>query len=97
MWQMKGGEYELTYFRRLDDDINKVLQFYRAKVDQVMDEAEELNKQMDAFIAFRVKVEHPDGWVNSVEEMTRLASDIQASAAAISATSPSVARASSSK
>lgn len=54
-----GGEYELVYFRRLDEEFNKVVKFYKGKVEEVMKEAEELTKQMDAFIALRIKVENP--------------------------------------
>ncbi|CAM8912804.1 unnamed protein product [Rhodiola kirilowii] len=55
----QGGEYELVFFKRLDDEFNKVDKFYRSKVEEVMKEAEELNKQMDALIAFRIKVDKP--------------------------------------
>uniref|UniRef100_A0A5B7C0Q9 Putative EXS family protein isoform 3 n=1 Tax=Davidia involucrata TaxID=16924 RepID=A0A5B7C0Q9_DAVIN len=55
----EGGEYELMFFRRLDDEFNKVVKFYKAKVEEVMEEAEELNKQMDALIALRIKVDNP--------------------------------------
>ncbi|KAA8530393.1 hypothetical protein F0562_005102 [Nyssa sinensis] len=54
-----GGEYELVFFRRLDDEFNKVVKFYRAKVEIVVKEAEELNKQMNALIALRIKVDNP--------------------------------------
>lgn len=54
-----GGEYEIVFFRRLDDEFNKVVNFYRKKVEEVMEEAEELSKQMDALIALRIKVENP--------------------------------------
>lgn len=90
-----GGEYELVYFKRLDDEFNKVLRFYRKKVKEVMDEAVVLNKQMEALIAFRVKVENPDGWTNSVEETTQLYSDVEASSAALFANTPSAVKASS--
>lgn len=93
----EGGEYELVYFRRLDDELNKVDKFYRSKVEEVMHEADLLNKQMDAFIAFRIKVENPQGWFDRAVEMTRLASDVAASAAALSASTPRGARASCSK
>ncbi|CAL5399447.1 unnamed protein product [Camellia sinensis] len=53
----EGGEYELVYFRRLDEEFNKVVKFYKLKVEEVMKEANMLNKQMDALIAFRIKVE----------------------------------------
>ncbi|CAH8374521.1 unnamed protein product [Eruca vesicaria subsp. sativa] len=90
----EGGEYEMVFFRRLDDEFNKVERFYKEKVEEVMKEAVMLNKQMDALIAFRVKVEHPDGWPweERTVEMTRLASDVANSAAAVTASSPAGAR-----
>lgn len=94
----EGGEYELVYFRRLDDEFNKVDKFCRAKVQEVEKDAAMLNKQMDAFIAFSIKVENPQGiWVDkSVElEMTRLASDVAASTAELSISTPARARTSS--
>ena len=92
-----GGEYELIYFRRLDDEFNKVDKFYKLKVEEVTKDAEILNKQMDALIAFRIKVENPQGWPwqDRSGDMTRLASDVAASAAALAATIPAGARASS--
>lgn len=89
-----GGEYELVYFRRLDDEFNKVDKFYRSMVEEVMKEAATLNKQMDALIAFRIKVENPQGGFDWSVEMTRLASDVAASTAALSASTPRGARAS---
>ncbi|GAY36712.1 hypothetical protein CUMW_023990 [Citrus unshiu] len=91
----EGGEYELVHFRRLDDEFNKVDKFCRAKVQEVEKDAAILNKQMDAFIAFSIKVENPQGiWVDkSVElEMTRLASDVAASTAELSISTPARAR-----
>ncbi|KAL0421027.1 UNVERIFIED_CONTAM: Phosphate transporter [Sesamum latifolium] len=90
----EGGEYELVYFKRLDDEFNKVLKFYKSKVEEVMEEAAVLDKQMNALIAFRVKVENPRGWRNSLEETTQLASDVAASRAVLLAATPSAARAS---
>ncbi|XP_034690475.1 phosphate transporter PHO1 homolog 3-like [Vitis riparia] len=90
----EGAEYELVYFRRLDDEFNKVDKFYRSKVEEVMTEAASLNKQMDALIAFRVKVENPQGLFDRSAEMTRLSMDVATSTAALSATTPSGARAS---
>ncbi|XP_028794208.1 phosphate transporter PHO1 homolog 3-like [Neltuma alba] len=84
----EGGEYELVYFKRLDDEFNKVDKFYRSKVEEVMKEAVMLNKQMEALIAFRIKVEKPSQWFNSSVEMTNLASDIATSAAALSSSTP---------
>ncbi|GMJ04127.1 hypothetical protein like AT3G29060 [Hibiscus trionum] len=54
-----GGEFELLFFRRLDDEFNKVVRFYKKKVEEVMAEADELNKQMNALIALRIKVDNP--------------------------------------
>lgn len=92
----EGGEYELVYFRRLDDEFNKVEKFYRSKVEEVLKEAAMLNKQMDALIAFRIKVENPQGWgwQDRSVEMTRLASDVASSAAALAASMPAGARSS---
>ncbi|XVF58314.1 hypothetical protein PTKIN_Ptkin07bG0055900 [Pterospermum kingtungense] len=55
----EGGEYELLFFRRLDDEFNKVVKFYKMKVEEVMVEADELSKQMNALIALRIKVDNP--------------------------------------
>nr|GMD54069.1 phosphate transporter PHO1 homolog 9-like [Ipomoea batatas] len=60
-----GGEYELVFFRRLDDEFNKVVRFYREKVEEVRKEADELSKQMDAFIALRIVVEKPPVDINA--------------------------------
>ncbi|KAL1808498.1 phosphate transporter PHO1 homolog 3 [Daucus carota subsp. sativus] len=78
-----GGEYELVYFKRLDDEFNKVVKFYKSKVDEVMKEADVLNKQMDALIAFRIKVDKPKhDFFESRVEMSRLASAVEASSEA---------------
>lgn len=86
----EGGEYELVFFRRLDDEFNRIEKFYKEKVEEVVKDAIMLNKQMDALIAFRVKVENPVGWgwEERTVEMTRLASDIATSTAAIAASTP---------
>ncbi|PIN04430.1 hypothetical protein CDL12_23034 [Handroanthus impetiginosus] len=52
-----GGEFQLVFFKKLDDEFNKVVKFYKAKVQEVKVEAEELSKQMDALIALRIKVD----------------------------------------
>ncbi|KAM3754583.1 hypothetical protein ACB098_03G176400 [Castanea mollissima] len=78
----EGGEYELVYFRRLDDEFNKVNKFYKAKVEEVMKEAA------------MIKVENPQGWFDRSVEMTCLASDVAASVAALAASTPKGARAS---
>jgi len=84
----EGGEYELVYFRRLDDEFNKVVSFYMSKVEEVMKEAAELNKQMDALVAFRVKVQNPTQSFDCSVEMTRLASDVSASTTVLHANTP---------
>ncbi|XP_049346633.1 phosphate transporter PHO1 homolog 9-like isoform X1 [Solanum verrucosum] len=55
----EGGEYEMIFFKRLDDEFNKVITFYKKKVEEVKDEADELSKQMDALIALRIMVDKP--------------------------------------
>ncbi|KAK9935103.1 hypothetical protein M0R45_022217 [Rubus argutus] len=90
----EGGVMELEYFRRVDDEFNKVDKFYRRKVEEVMKEAVMLNKQMDALIAFRIKVENPERLFDWSVEMTRLASDVAASTAQLAASTPKGAKAS---
>lgn len=53
----EGGEIEVMFFGKLDEELNKVNSFYKDKVRVVMSEASELNKQMDALLALRVTVE----------------------------------------
>ncbi|XP_057948047.1 phosphate transporter PHO1 homolog 10-like [Malania oleifera] len=60
MQSEEGGENEVRFFRKLDQELNKVNTFYKDKVEEVMNEAVSLNKQMEAFIALRIKVENPD-------------------------------------
>uniref|UniRef100_A0A7N0VMR3 Uncharacterized protein n=1 Tax=Kalanchoe fedtschenkoi TaxID=63787 RepID=A0A7N0VMR3_KALFE len=55
----EGGEVELLFFKTLDDELNKVVGFYRGKVGETMKEADELSRQMDALIALRLKVDNP--------------------------------------
>ncbi|XP_073130600.1 phosphate transporter PHO1 homolog 10 isoform X2 [Henckelia pumila] len=55
----KGGENEIKFFKKLDDELNKTNNFFKDKVEEVMREAALLNKQMDAFIALRIKVMNP--------------------------------------
>lgn len=54
-----GRESELVFFKTLDLEFDKVNHFYRSKVDEMVKEAVGLNKQMDALIAFRLKVDRP--------------------------------------
>lgn len=54
-----GGDHDVVFFRRLDKEFNKVVRFYKDRVQEVLNEAEELKRQMNAFIALRIKVEKP--------------------------------------
>ncbi|KAM7267352.1 hypothetical protein ACFE04_009518 [Oxalis oulophora] len=55
-----GGDYDdHLFFKKLDDEFNKVLNFYKMKVSDILTEAQDLNKQMEALIALRIKVENP--------------------------------------
>ncbi|KAL0856012.1 hypothetical protein Bca101_061165 [Brassica carinata] len=56
----EGGEMDVQFFRRLDGEFNKVLRFYKQKVESVMEEADELSRQLNVLIALRVKVENPN-------------------------------------
>lgn len=51
-----GGDSEVAFFRTLDREFNKVNSFYRFKVEKARNEALALSKQMDAMIAFRLRV-----------------------------------------
>ncbi|XP_050384344.1 phosphate transporter PHO1 homolog 9-like isoform X2 [Argentina anserina] len=51
--------YEVKFFNRLDDEFNKVVVFYKKKVREVVEEADELSRQMDTLIALRLKVDNP--------------------------------------
>lgn len=55
----EGGEVEVVFFRKLDEELNKVNTFYEDKVGALLHEATLLNKQMDALIALRIKVQNP--------------------------------------
>ncbi|XP_050373009.1 phosphate transporter PHO1 homolog 3-like [Argentina anserina] len=90
----EDGVLELEYFKKVDDEFNKVEKFYRGKVEEVLKEASVLNKQMDALIAFRIKVENPQRLFDWSGEMTRLASDVAVSTAQLAASTPRGARAS---
>ncbi|XP_047306966.1 phosphate transporter PHO1 homolog 7-like [Impatiens glandulifera] len=82
------GELEVEFFKKLDDEVNKVVKFYKAKVEDVMNEANMINKQMEAFIAFRIKVHDPPSNFDEGLEMARLASEV-ANVSHISVSSPS--------
>ncbi|KAL5722933.1 hypothetical protein ACHQM5_006390 [Ranunculus cassubicifolius] len=94
MLNEEGGQKERGFFRKLDEEFNKVNKFYRIQVDKVVEEATFLAKQMAALIAFRIKVESYDRSVDFAGEMNRLASGVAASAAAVIASIPSGSRSS---
>ncbi|KAI3910190.1 hypothetical protein MKW92_026726 [Papaver armeniacum] len=52
-------EQEVVFFNTLDYEFSKVDKFYKDKVEEVMNEVTLLDKQMDALIALRIKVENP--------------------------------------
>ncbi|KAI3992823.1 hypothetical protein MKX01_008033 [Papaver californicum] len=52
-------DQEVVFFNTLDYEFSKVDKFYKDKVEEVMNEVALLNKQMDALIALRIKVENP--------------------------------------
>lgn len=72
----EGAEYEIDFFKKLDDEFNKVLKFYEAKVEGVKEEAEELSKQMDALIAMRIKVDKPSYDEQHNQESSSLMSSV---------------------
>ena len=53
-----GIENEVKFFKKLDQELDKVNAFYRNKVDEVIKEAAELKKQLKACIALRIKVQN---------------------------------------
>ncbi|RZC80972.1 hypothetical protein C5167_043539, partial [Papaver somniferum] len=53
-------DQEVVFFNTLDYEFSKVDKFYKDKVEEVMNEVALLNKQMDALIALRIKVENPN-------------------------------------
>ncbi|KAF3444793.1 hypothetical protein FNV43_RR14486 [Rhamnella rubrinervis] len=55
----EGDDCKVVFFKRLDNEFDKVVNFYKMKAEEVMEEAEELSKQMDVLIALRLKVEKP--------------------------------------
>lgn len=55
----QGGEQEVMFFERLDDEFNKVNMFYKSKEAEVVAEADELSRQMNSLISLRVRVERP--------------------------------------
>ncbi|KAI4352544.1 hypothetical protein L6164_006783 [Bauhinia variegata] len=65
-----GGDQELEFFEKLDNEFNKVNNFYCKKVKQVKEEAEELSVQMEALIALRIKVDRVVEFTSSAGNRT---------------------------
>ncbi|KAL1194536.1 Phosphate transporter PHO1-like protein [Cardamine amara subsp. amara] len=63
-----GRVSELVFFKTLDLEFDKVNHFYRSKVEEMVKEAVVLNKQMDALVAFRIKVDKPSSSSRSSSE-----------------------------
>ncbi|KAF6166968.1 hypothetical protein GIB67_030661 [Kingdonia uniflora] len=84
----EGGETEAMFFRCLDEQFNKVHKFYKDKVEEVVKEAVLFNKQMEALIAFRIKVDKPNRKFDWEMELTQLASDVVQSVATIAGSTP---------
>ena len=53
---LKLTEEESAFFEKLDEELDKVSEFYKGKVEEMVDEANGLSKQMEALVALRVKV-----------------------------------------
>lgn len=51
------SEIEMTFLRKLDEELNKVNSFYKENVEAVTKEASVLSKQMETLIALRRKME----------------------------------------
>ncbi|XP_022133848.1 phosphate transporter PHO1 homolog 9-like isoform X2 [Momordica charantia] len=79
----QGGENEVVFFRRLDDEFNKVVRFYKKKVGELMVEADELSQQMDILIALRIKVEKPEVSFEDVDEHVDLAGSAASSTSTV--------------
>ncbi|KZV43406.1 EXS family protein isoform 1 [Dorcoceras hygrometricum] len=54
-----GGDMESNFFKELDEELNKVLRFYREKVQEVTTRAGELSKQMGTLVSLKAKVHKP--------------------------------------
>ncbi|XP_010500027.1 PREDICTED: phosphate transporter PHO1 homolog 8 isoform X2 [Camelina sativa] len=65
-----GRESELVFFKTLDLEFDKVNHFYRSKVEELVKEAVVLNRQMDALIAFRIKLDQPSSLLSCSETVS---------------------------
>ncbi|XP_022993544.1 phosphate transporter PHO1 homolog 9-like [Cucurbita maxima] len=83
----QSDEHQVEFFRRLDDEFNKVVGFYKKEVAELMGEAEELSKQIDILIALRIKVEKPDFALEDFNETVSLTGSSTSSASTSTAKS----------
>ncbi|KAG6578567.1 Phosphate transporter PHO1-like 9, partial [Cucurbita argyrosperma subsp. sororia] len=83
----QSDEHQVEFFRRLDDEFNKVVGFYKKEVAELMGEAEELSKQIDILIALRIKVEQPDIALEDFNESVSLTGSSTSSASTSTAKS----------
>ncbi|KAF2299168.1 hypothetical protein GH714_030889 [Hevea brasiliensis] len=56
----EGGDIEVMFFKKLDEELNKVNSFYKDKVEEMVHEASLLNRQMDVLIALRIRLQKHD-------------------------------------
>ncbi|XP_011075648.1 phosphate transporter PHO1 homolog 10 [Sesamum indicum] len=55
-----GEENESIFFKTLVDELNKTNNFYKDKVDEAIEEAALLKKQMEVLVVLRIKVNNPN-------------------------------------
>ncbi|KAK4364925.1 hypothetical protein RND71_016283 [Anisodus tanguticus] len=70
------GEEEKSFFKNLDNELEKVNSFYKDKVEEAKGEATALAKQMDALIALRKKVKEKDTKDLSADKATAASSNV---------------------
>ncbi|XP_058777329.1 phosphate transporter PHO1 homolog 10-like isoform X2 [Vicia villosa] len=63
------GEGDARFFEKLDEELDKVNVFYKEEVEAVKHEATLLSKQLEALVAFRVKVKSPDTGLQHKDSM----------------------------
>ncbi|KAI3910189.1 hypothetical protein MKW92_026725 [Papaver armeniacum] len=85
-------DQEVVFFNTLDDEFSKVDKFYKDKVEEVMNEVALLNKQMDALIALRIKVENPNLDMSLSGAVRELVADVANLAAASTVSNPGTPR-----
>ncbi|KAG9146923.1 hypothetical protein Leryth_021560 [Lithospermum erythrorhizon] len=73
-----GRENDILFFQKLDDELNKVYNFYKDKVEKVMGEVNSLNRQMEALVALRIKVMNKDS--DAPSSLLSLSTDMESSA-----------------